>query len=50
MSYFRAAKDWKEADELLKSVGLKMASDETEGIWRWIDGNDQLKLSKKDGE
>lgn len=50
MSYFRATKDWKEADELLKSVGLKMASGETEGIWRWIDGDDELKLSKKDAE
>jgi hypothetical protein len=35
-NFFRAAEDWKEAEGLLRSVGLKIASDETVGIWRWV--------------
>ncbi|KEF62950.1 uncharacterized protein A1O9_00924 [Exophiala aquamarina CBS 119918] len=37
-SFFRAAKDWKEAEGLLRSVGVKMASEETRGVWRWVGG------------
>lgn len=49
LSYFRAADDWKEVDGLLKSVGLKLARDETQGIWRWI-GDQKLKPGVRDEE
>ncbi|KAK5045288.1 hypothetical protein LTR84_009394 [Exophiala bonariae] len=49
LSYFRTADDWKEAGGLLKSVGLKMVSDETQGIWRWI-GDGELERVAGGGE
>jgi len=40
LSFFRTAGDWKEAERLLNSVGLKMAKEETKGVWRWAGDQD----------
>lgn len=45
LSFFRAAGDWKEAEGLLRSVGLKMANEETRGVWRWV-GDEEAKQDR----